>query len=56
MTLMMEAVSSSEISVSIYQTTRCNIPDVSHLHTRRRENFKYHAAAIFVREHSTTKL
>jgi hypothetical protein len=29
-TLMMEAVSSSESSVNIYQTTRCNIPEDSH--------------------------
>jgi hypothetical protein len=32
------AVSSSERSVNIYQTTRRNIPEDSHLHTRRREN------------------
>jgi hypothetical protein len=31
--LMMEAVSSSETSVNIYQTTWCNIPKDSHLHT-----------------------
>jgi hypothetical protein len=30
--LMMEAVSTSESSVSIYQTTRRNIPEDSHLH------------------------
>jgi hypothetical protein len=30
----------SEISVNFYQTTRRNIPDDSHLHTRRRENLK----------------
>jgi hypothetical protein len=35
---MMEAVSTSETSVNLYQTTRCNIPEDSHLHTRRREN------------------
>jgi hypothetical protein len=29
--LMMEAVSTSETSVSIYQTARCNIPEDSHL-------------------------
>jgi hypothetical protein len=39
---MMEAVSSSETSVSVYQTTRRNIPAVSHLHSRRRENLKSH--------------
>jgi hypothetical protein len=30
--LIMEAVSSSEMSVSIYDTTRRNIPEDSHLH------------------------
>jgi hypothetical protein len=35
---MMEAASISETSVSIYQTTRCNIPEESHVHTPRREN------------------
>jgi hypothetical protein len=38
---MMEAVSSSEMSANIYQTTRCYIPEDSHLHTRR-ENLKSH--------------
>jgi hypothetical protein len=36
---MMEAVSTSETSVNIYQTTRRNIPEDSHLHARRREKF-----------------
>jgi hypothetical protein len=27
-----KAVSSSETSVNIYQTTRCNIPEDSHVH------------------------
>jgi hypothetical protein len=40
--LMMEAVSSSETSVNIYQTTQCNISEDSHLHTRRCENLKSH--------------
>jgi hypothetical protein len=31
-TLMMEAVSSSETSINIYQSTRHNIPENSHLH------------------------
>jgi hypothetical protein len=30
-TLTLEAVSSSETSVNLYQTTRCNIPEGSHL-------------------------
>jgi hypothetical protein len=38
--LMMEAVSTSETSVNIYQTTRCNIQEDSHLHTCRREKLK----------------
>jgi hypothetical protein len=35
--LMMEAVSTSEISVSFYQSTWHNIPEDSYLHTRRLE-------------------
>jgi hypothetical protein len=38
--LMMEAVSTSETSVSFYQTTRHNIPEDSHLHTRGRQTLK----------------
>jgi hypothetical protein len=38
--MMMEAVSTSETSVSFYQTTRRNIPEYSHFHTRHRENLK----------------
>jgi hypothetical protein len=33
-----EVVSSFEMSVNFYETTRRNIPEDSHLHTRRREN------------------
>jgi hypothetical protein len=40
--LMMEALSFSETSVNIYQTTRCNYPEDNHIHTRRRENLKSH--------------
>jgi hypothetical protein len=36
----MEAVSTSETSVNFYETTRRNIPEDSHLYTRRRENLK----------------
>jgi hypothetical protein len=39
---MMEAASTSETSVNFYQTKRRNIPADSHLHSRRRENLKYH--------------
>jgi hypothetical protein len=34
------SIITSETSVNFYQTTRCNIPLDSHLHTHRRENFK----------------
>jgi hypothetical protein len=40
--LIMEAVSTPETSENFYQTTRRNIPEDSHLHTRRRENLKFH--------------
>jgi hypothetical protein len=39
---MMEAASTSEMSVNFYQTTRRNSPEDSHLHTRSRENLKSH--------------
>jgi hypothetical protein len=39
---MMGAVNSSEMSINIYQTTLCSIPDDSHLHTRHRKNLKCH--------------
>jgi hypothetical protein len=32
----MEAESTSEISVNSYQATLCNIPEDSHLHVRRK--------------------
>jgi hypothetical protein len=38
--LMMEAVSTCEKSVNFYETTRRNIPEDSHLHTRHREHLK----------------
>jgi hypothetical protein len=38
--LIMEIVSSSETSVKKNQIARRNIPEYSHLHTRRRENLK----------------
>jgi hypothetical protein len=38
--LLMEAVRMSETSVC-YETTRRNIPEGYHLHTRRRENLKF---------------
>jgi hypothetical protein len=42
MIMIMEALSTSETSVNIYQTTRRNIPQHIHIHTRRRENLKSH--------------
>jgi hypothetical protein len=41
-TMMMETVSSSETSVSIYQTSQCNMPEDSYLHSRLCENRKSH--------------
>jgi hypothetical protein len=41
-TLMMEAVRTSETSVNIYLTTRRYIAEDSKLHTRRRDNLKSH--------------
>jgi hypothetical protein len=38
--LMMEAASTSEMSVNFYQITRHNNPEDSHLHTPCRENLK----------------
>jgi hypothetical protein len=45
--LMMEAASTSETSVNVYQTTRPNNPEDSHLHTRRRENLKSHLLNLY---------
>jgi hypothetical protein len=40
--LMMETASTSETSAYFYQITQRNNPEDSHLHTRRRENLKFH--------------
>jgi hypothetical protein len=45
--LMMEAANTSETLLNFYQTTRRNIPEDSHLHTRRRENLKSAESVIF---------
>jgi hypothetical protein len=45
--LMMEAGSSSETAVNVYQTTRRNNPEDSHLRTCRRENLKSHNGKVF---------
>jgi hypothetical protein len=39
---MMEAASTSETSVNVYETTQLNIPEDSHLNPRHRENLKSH--------------
>jgi hypothetical protein len=44
--LMIKAVNTSETSVNFYQTTRRNIPKDSHLHTRRREDLKFHLTGM----------
>jgi hypothetical protein len=43
--LMVQAVHTSETSVRFYQTTRCNNPEDSHIHIHRRENLKLHLKA-----------
>jgi hypothetical protein len=44
--LMMEAVNTSETSVSVCQTKRRNIPEDSHLHTRSHENLTLLVLAV----------
>jgi hypothetical protein len=44
----METVSTSETPVNFCQTTRCNIPQDSHLHTDSRENLKSHVRKFVV--------
>jgi hypothetical protein len=44
--LMMEAVRTSETSVSFNVSTRRYIPEDSKLHTRRRENLKSHEGGL----------
>jgi hypothetical protein len=45
--LMMEAISTSETLANLYETTRRNIPEDSHLHTRHRENLKSHVGQLY---------
>jgi len=45
-TLMTEAFSALETSVSSYETILCNISEGSHLYTRLRENLTYHLALM----------
>jgi hypothetical protein len=53
-TLMMEALSTSETSVILYETTRRNIPEDSHIHTRRRENLKSYFACNLISKGSAS--
>jgi hypothetical protein len=48
-TLTMEALSFSETSANIYQTTHCNIREDSHLHTRCCENLKSPWECLFAK-------
>jgi hypothetical protein len=50
---MMEGVNTSETSVNFYETTRRNIPEGCHLHTRGRENLNVTTIVMFVRNCNT---
>jgi hypothetical protein len=53
--LMMEAPSTSETSANVYQTTRRNNPEDSHIHARRCENLKvYMQLGCFARHVAIT--
>jgi hypothetical protein len=43
----MEAVSSSETSASIYQTTWYNTSEDGHVYIRHRENLKYYLVNLY---------
>jgi hypothetical protein len=45
--LMMEAVSTYETSIDFYKTKRRNIPEDSHLRTRRRKDLKSHSVNFY---------
>jgi hypothetical protein len=45
-TQMLEAAGASETSVNLYQTTRRNVSEDSHFHTRRRENLKSRSSSL----------
>jgi hypothetical protein len=45
-TQMMEAVSSSETGINIYQTASCQTPEDCHFHTRHRDNLKSHNVVL----------
>jgi sorbitol-specific phosphotransferase system component IIA len=45
--LKIQTVSTTEMQINFYQTTRRNIPEDSHIHTRGRENLKSHQEGDF---------
>jgi hypothetical protein len=49
--LMMEAASTSETSVSLYESTRRNIPEDSHFHTHRGDYLKSHLVQFTIHNH-----
>jgi hypothetical protein len=51
--LTMEAASTPETSVNVYQTTRHNIPEDIHLHTHCRKNLKSHLKCYFALAQTT---
>jgi hypothetical protein len=53
---MMEAVSTSEMSVSSYKTTQHSTPEDSHLHTHHQENLKSHMMSLIVEPECATLL
>jgi hypothetical protein len=53
--LMMEAGRTSEPSVNFYETTRRNIPEGCHLHTRHCENMKSHRFLDHLRDYQFLK-
>jgi hypothetical protein len=50
--LMMEAASTSEMSVNFYQTTRRNNSEDSYLYTRRHKNLKSKKNRCFIKKFS----
>lgn len=46
---MKQSVNTSETSVSLYQTTRRNIPEDGHLRSNSHENLKYHQSNLLSR-------
>jgi hypothetical protein len=55
---MIEATSTYEMLVSLYETTRRNNPEDSHLQTRRRENLKSYSytTGLFQKKYTLSKI